>query len=102
MSQQLNESVPASAPATPEADGPKNHVNGIRKTRFLLGLVLWAIAALMGFFVWQASRQLRETMQARAQQGSLSNSPPPAIPAIAEVAPKEGDAKSSANPQASV
>ncbi len=102
MSQQLNESVPASAPATPEADGTKNHVNTIRKTRFVLGLVLWAIAGLMGFFVWQASRQLRETMQARAQQGALQNGAPTAIPAIAEVPPKEGDGKSSANPQADV
>jgi cytochrome oxidase Cu insertion factor (SCO1/SenC/PrrC family) len=59
MSQQLNETGSENQKSTPTKSG--------RPVRLALGIVLWASALAMGYFVWQASRQLRETMNARAQ-----------------------------------
>jgi protein SCO1/2 len=67
MSQQLNETGSANQKGAPSKSG--------RPVRLVLGIVLWASALAMGYFVWQASRQLRETMNARAQ------APPTQIPA---------------------
>jgi protein SCO1 len=59
MSQQLNETGP---------ENPKGATsNSGRTVRRVLGAFLWTTALVMGYFVWQASRQLRETMNARAQ-----------------------------------
>lgn len=85
MSQQLNDSVGENRSAATAG----------RRTRIVLGLVLWAIALVMGYFVWQASRQLRETMQARAQQASAET--PPNFAPIPEIAAKTGEAKSAPN-----
>jgi protein SCO1/2 len=98
MSQQLNDPVTASAAGT--GDGTKNRADTGRRTRIVLGLFLWVLAGVMGFFVWQASHQLRETFLARTQQTSLQNSPGTALPAIAETPPKEADATSPPNSQA--
>jgi protein SCO1 len=99
MSQQLNESVGENRSAAAAGDGPKRGApDAGRRTRIVLGLILWAIALVMGYFVWQASRQLRETMHARAQQAPAETPPGfAAIPAIPETA-ANADAKSPPNP----
>lgn len=96
----MNDSVAENGPAPTAGDGPKRGAtDGGRRTRIVLGLVLWAIALAMGYFVWQASRQLRETMQARAQQASTQTPPGfDIIPAIPESAAKTAETKSSPNP----
>src|SRR3984885_15007038 len=96
MSQQLNDSVAENGPAPTAGDGPKRGAtDGGRRTRIVLGLVLWAIALVMGYFVWQASRQLRETMQARAQRPSTQT--PPGFAAIPATAAKDADTQSPPN-----
>ncbi|HEV3299752.1 MAG TPA: SCO family protein [Planctomycetaceae bacterium] len=59
MSQQLNPT------------GSENQKSTVSKSarplRLVLGVFLWTSALAMGYFVWQASRQMRETMNARAQ-----------------------------------
>jgi protein SCO1 len=96
MSQQLNDSVAENGPAPTAGDGPKRGAtDGGRRTRIVLGLVLWAIALVMGYFVWQASRQLRATMQARAQQPSTQT--PPGFAAIPATAAKDTDTQSPPN-----
>src|ERR1700734_3602592 len=100
MSQQLNDSVAENGPAPTAGDGPKRGATDAgRRTRIVLGLVLWAIALGMGYFVWQASRQLRETMQARTQQASTQKPPGfPPIPESRETAAKSADGKSTPTP----
>jgi cytochrome oxidase Cu insertion factor (SCO1/SenC/PrrC family) len=59
MSQQLNETASGNEKGAGSNSG--------RTVRRVLGAFLWTTALVMGYFVWQASRQLRETMNARAQ-----------------------------------
>ena len=59
MSQQLNPTG---------SENQKSTVSkSARPVRLVLGVFLWTSALAMGYFVWQASRQMRETMNARAQ-----------------------------------
>jgi cytochrome oxidase Cu insertion factor (SCO1/SenC/PrrC family) len=41
-----------------------------RGLRLALGIFLWVSALALAYFVWQATRQLREAMNARAQAGT--------------------------------
>src|SRR5580700_5031985 len=59
MSQQLNE--------TGSENQKGSASKSARPVRLVLGVFLWTSALAMGYFVWQASRQMRETMNARAQ-----------------------------------
>jgi cytochrome oxidase Cu insertion factor (SCO1/SenC/PrrC family) len=73
MSQQLNETDSENQKGAGSTSG--------RTVRRVLGAFLWTSALVMGYFVWQASRQLRETMNARAQ------APASQIPADGTAAP---------------
>ncbi len=73
MSQQLNETGSENQKGAGSTSG--------RTVRRVLGAFLWTSALVMGYFVWQASRQLRETMNARAQAAASQ------IPADGTAAP---------------
>jgi protein SCO1/2 len=89
MSKQINESFTENqkgAASTGASTAP-------RPFRLALGIVLWASAALMAFFVWKTARQLRESMQARGEgpansvPGDLTAAGTPPAAAVSKSSP---------------
>ncbi|HET6323660.1 MAG TPA: SCO family protein [Planctomycetaceae bacterium] len=90
MSQPINESIGSKQ----SGKVPKPRMSTGRRAWRLLGLVLWIMAGVMAFYAWQASKQLRETMQARDAAPVLpittdpNAAPPPGV-AVAKTAPTQ-------------